>query len=157
MVRSDKKGFTLIELMIVVAIIGILAAVAIPAYSGYTKRARLSEVTNAMGAVGNAAIEVFQAQGAMPAAMGNLAAITDSLGVSIPQSYVAGATFAPVDGDADGINEQGLVTVTIDANDLDLANDGADKTISILVEQGTKGRWNVNGTDTAPVNYIPKN
>jgi type IV pilus assembly protein PilA len=58
--KQVQKGFTLIELMIVVAIIGILAAVAIPAYSNYTKKAKFVEVTQATQAM-KSALEACQA------------------------------------------------------------------------------------------------
>jgi type IV pilus assembly protein PilA len=58
--KQMQKGFTLIELMIVVAIIGILAAVAIPAYSNYTKKAKYTEVVQATQAI-KTGIEACQA------------------------------------------------------------------------------------------------
>jgi len=61
-----QQGFTLIELMIVVAIIGILAAIAIPAYQDYTIRAQVSEGLNLTGACKAAVTEYYQDQGDFP-------------------------------------------------------------------------------------------
>jgi type IV pilus assembly protein PilA len=68
--HSNAKGFTLIELMIVVAIIGILAAIAIPAYQDYTVRAKVSEGLNLSSAAKVAIAERFQDTGVMPTGQG---------------------------------------------------------------------------------------
>jgi type IV pilus assembly protein PilA len=65
-VKRLQQGFTLIELMIVVAIIGILAAVALPAYQDYTIRAKMSELILAMSACRTSITEVYQSGGTAP-------------------------------------------------------------------------------------------
>jgi type IV pilus assembly protein PilA len=66
--KRVQQGFTLIELMIVVAIIGILAAVALPAYQDYTKRAKLTEVVLAASGCRTSITEVYQSASTLPAA-----------------------------------------------------------------------------------------
>jgi len=63
---KKMQGFTLIELMIVIAILGILMAIAIPAYQDYTVRAKVSEGLNVAGAAKLAVSETYQSEGSMP-------------------------------------------------------------------------------------------
>jgi type IV pilus assembly protein PilA len=67
MMKRVQQGFTLIELMIVIAIIGILAAIALPAYQDYTVRAKTSEVVLAASGGKTAVAESYQTLGHMPA------------------------------------------------------------------------------------------
>ena len=66
--KNRREGFTFVELMLVVAIIGILAAVALPLYMDYTKRTRMSEVVLAVSACRTPVSEVYQNQVSAPGA-----------------------------------------------------------------------------------------
>jgi type IV pilus assembly protein PilA len=101
---KQQKGFTLIELMIVIAIIGILAAIAIPAYQDYTVRSKVSEGLNLAGAAKLAVAETFDSEGQF------LSANNGSYGLpaagSINGNYVSQV----------GVGASGLITITYNQN-----------------------------------------
>lgn len=122
--QQAQKGFTLIELMIVVAIIGILAAIAIPAYQDYTQRARMSEVIGYVSAAKASVSETYQSVGTMPT--DNAGAGLEAAG-TLQTTFVESVTVARVDDDTATITVaiQGTGDDDLDAGSIILTGAGS--------------------------------
>ena len=102
---KQQKGFTLIELMIVIAIIGILAAIAIPAYQDYTIRSKVSEGLNLAGAAKLAVAETYDSEGKF--LTNDNASYGLPTAISINGNYVASV---------DVTGASGTITITYNSN-----------------------------------------
>ncbi|MDZ7735370.1 MAG: pilin [Gammaproteobacteria bacterium] len=138
--QQFQKGFTLIELMIVVAIIGILAAVAIPAYQDYTIRAKVTEGIGFAAAAKTSVSEFIVSQGTLPAD-------SDQAGIAtgVSTAVVSGLSYAPATG----------ITVSFRALGGDVT---AGDTIIFEPDTSTGAgvQWGCTG-GTLPAKYRPAN
>ena len=143
MIKQNQQGFTLIELMIVVAIIGILAAIAIPAYQDYIARSQTAEASTLIGGARTAIEEDVAQTGSFPTSE---AYLTGTLGVRTNGEYVSQLVPAAVGTDAGG-----TLTATFKSAGVSAGLQGK----TLIYTRGDDGSWTCSGGNLED-KYKPK-
>ncbi|MBK9160844.1 MAG: prepilin-type N-terminal cleavage/methylation domain-containing protein [Nitrosomonadales bacterium] len=140
--KNVQKGFTLIELMIVVAIIGILAAVAIPAYSDYTKKAKATELVQGSASLKTAVEACVQDTATLTGCTGGSNAIPADLDSLDAATAVSGTKIIKSKSTVDG-----EITITSTTALPDPANTAQGITYILTPSEGSAGlAWTSSGT-----------
>ena len=143
--KHSQKGFTLIELMIVVAIIGILAAIAVPAYQDYTIRSRVSEGASLAGAAKTAVDVYFSETGSLADTPGTHASLGLASSTSYSAKYVSFISVA-----AGGI-------ITVRLQDIGALGQASDTYFLYSpVNRGANLMWVVDDDGSLPAKYLPR-
>ncbi|MEQ5837394.1 pilin [Marinobacter sp. NFXS9] len=140
--KRVQQGFTLIELMIVVAIIGILAAVAIPAYQDYTARAQVSEGVNLAAGLKSTISDIWANEGSLTNADSNNAGLP--VATDVKGSYVSQVSVS-----------DGLITVTMKNSDVSSGIKGKTFQISPITGTGSMIWTCKKGSGSMDVKYLP--